>query len=88
MCTLLDKLEAKEMSDDVGMIGVETVTENEDGSATYSFHMDAHARAMLAEEGLKLVLFCAAAKLDMQIVYDFIRDHMEYERDETIRSND
>lgn len=70
------------MDTDLGMIGVETVVENEDGSATYSFHMDAHARAMLSEEGLKLVLYCAAAKLDMQIVYDFIQDHMEYERDE------
>jgi len=66
----------------VGMIGVETVKENEDGSADYTFHFDAHARGLLAEEGLKLVLYCAAAKLDIQVVYDFITDHMEYERDE------
>ena len=66
----------------MGMIGVETVKENEDGSADYTFHFDAHARGLLAEEGLKLVLYCAAAKLDIQIVYDFITDHMEYERDE------
>jgi len=66
----------------VGMIGVETVKENEDGSADYTFQLDAHARGLLAEEGLKLVLYCAAAKLDIQVVYDFITDHMEYERDE------
>jgi hypothetical protein len=71
----------------MGMIGVETVKENEDGSADYTFHFDAHARGLLAEEGLKLVLYCAAAKLDIQIVYDFITDHMEYERDE-VRSDD
>ena len=65
-----------------GMIGVETVKENEDGSADYTFHFDADASGMLAEEGLKLVLYCAAAKLDIQVVYDFITDHMEYERDE------
>lgn len=70
------------MGTDLGMIGVETVAENEDGSATYSFHMDAHARGMLAEEGLKLVLYCAAAGLDIQVVYDFIKDHIEYEKDE------
>jgi len=69
------------MNKDVGMIGVETVEEHEDGSATYQFHMDAHARGLLAEEGLKLVLYCAAAGLDMQVVYDFIEDHIRYEKD-------
>jgi hypothetical protein len=75
------------MSKDVGIIGVETVEEHEDGSATYQFHYDAHARGLLAEEGLKLVLYCAAAKLDMGVVYDFITDHMEYNKDE-VRSDD
>ena len=70
------------MNKDVGMIGVETVEEHEDGSATYQFHMDAHARGLLAEEGLKLVLYCAAAKLNVGVVYDFIEDHVRYENDE------
>jgi hypothetical protein len=70
------------MNTDAGIIGVEQVEEHEDGSATYQFHMDGHARGLLAEEGLKLVLYCAAAKLDMQVVYDFIEDHMRYENDE------
>jgi hypothetical protein len=65
-----------------GVIGVETVKENEDGSADYVFHFDAHARGLLAEEGLKLVLYCAAAKMDMQLVYDFIEDHIRYNKDE------
>ena len=69
------------MLSDAGIIGVETVEEHEDGSATYKFHMDAYSRGLLAEEGLKLVLYCAA-KLDMQVVYDFIEDHMRYENDE------
>ena len=34
------------------------------------------------EEGLKLVLYCAAAKLDLQVVYDFIEGHIKYEKDE------
>ena len=66
----------------VGMIGVETVEEHEDGSATYQFHYDAEVRKLLAEEGLTLALYCAAAKLDMGLVYDFITDHMEYNKDE------
>ena len=70
------------MSKDVGVIGVETIEEHEDGSATYQFHYDAYARGLLAEEGLKLVLYCAAAKLDMGLVYDFITDHMEYNKGE------
>ena len=56
------------MSKDAGIIGVETVEEHEDGSATFKFHMDAHARGLLTEEGLKLVMYCAAAKLDMGVV--------------------
>ena len=64
-----------------GIIGVEQVEEHEDGSATYQFKMDADARELLMEEGLKLLLYCAAAKLDTQVVYDFITDHIRYEKD-------
>ena len=61
------------------MIGVERVEEHEDGSATYQFHIDEKCRTLLQEEGLRLVLYCAAAKLDIQVVYDFITDHIKYE---------
>ena len=67
---------------EAGIIGVETLEEHEDGSATMQFHMDAHCRRLLAEEGLKLVLYCAAAKMDLRLVYDFIEDHIKYEKDE------
>ena len=66
---------------DAGILGVETVEEHEDGSATYQIHMDDRTRCLLAEEGLKLVLYCAAAKMDMGLVYDFITDHMEKDND-------
>lgn len=65
-----------------GMIGVEQVKEHEDGSATYQFHLDNNCAKLLQEEGLKLVLYCAAAKLDLQVVYDFIEDHIKYQADE------
>jgi len=67
---------------DAGMIGVEQVEEHEDGSATYQFHLDNNCAKLLQEEGLKLVLYCAAAKLDLQVVYDFIEDHIKYQKDE------
>lgn len=63
--------------DDKGMIGVERVEEHEDGSATYQFHLDAHCAKLLQEEGLKLVMYCAAAELDIQEVYDWIESKME-----------
>jgi hypothetical protein len=69
-------------SSDLGILGVETLEEHEDGSAIVQFHMDERTRGLLAEEGLKLVLYCAAAKLDMGVVYDFIQDHMENNNDD------
>ncbi len=66
------------------MIGVETVEEHEDGSATYQFHVDGHCRSLLQEEGLKLVLYCAAANLDIQKVYDFIEQHIRDNKDDTL----
>jgi len=65
-----------------GMIGVEQVEEHEDGGATYQFHLDGNCAKLLQEEGLKLVLYCAAAKLDLQVVYDFIEDHIRSQADE------
>ena len=70
------------MDKDAGILGVEQVEEHEDGSATYKFHMDAHCRGLLAEEGLQLVLYCAAANMDMTLVYAFIEDHINYEKAE------
>ena len=64
------------------VIGVETVKEHEDGSATYQFHVDERCRSLLQEEGLKLVLYCAAANLDIGVVYDFIEDHIKAKKDE------
>jgi len=62
-------------------VQVESVEEHEDGSATYSFALEEGARTSLSEEGLKLILYCAAAKLDIKVVYQFIEDHMRYEND-------
>lgn len=67
---------------DPDKITVETVDEHEDGSATFTVKLNEGVRESLASEGLKLVLYCAAAEMDMQLVYDFIEDHIKYEKDE------
>lgn len=46
--------------------------ENEDGSATYSFDLDQKAQSGLTKLGLELSLYCAASKVDIQEVFDYI----------------
>ena len=53
-------------------IGLSECVEHEDGSATYKVHMDTRSQTMLVEEGLKLVLHCAAFEVDLGDVYDWI----------------
>ena len=69
----------------VDVIGVESVEDHDDGSATFTVVVDENARSSLANEGLKLILYCAAANMDVQLVYDFIEDHIKYNNDEEIR---
>jgi hypothetical protein len=61
----------------IATIGVEEVIEHEDGSATYKFHMDDESRNHLANEGIKLILYCAAAQVDLGDVYDWIMSKKE-----------
>lgn len=64
------------------VIGVESVEEHEDGSATYKLHMDDKAQAMIIEEGIKFIVHCAAAKMDIGDVYDWILSHVPPEDEE------
>ena len=70
------------MNSKIGTIGIESVEEHEDGSATYQLHMDAQSQAMLIEEGIKFILHCAAAKVDIADVYDWILSQMPPEEEE------
>lgn len=70
------------MTDRPGTIGIESVEEHEDGSATYKLHMDDKAQAMVIEEGMTFILHCAACKLDIADVYDWMLSQMP-EEDET-----
>ena len=53
-------------------IGVEKVTENEDGSATYTFHMSDAAAEEMQALGLKMVLFCGVTRTDIEDVFEWI----------------
>ena len=62
---------------DVSTIVITDVVEHEDGSATYTLQISDAARDRIAREGLELVLCCAAAKMDIRDVYDWILSHAE-----------
>lgn len=53
-------------------IGVEKVVENEDGSATYTFHMSDEASETVKELGLKMILYCGVTRTDIEDVFDWI----------------
>lgn len=69
------------MSDRPAVIGIQSVEEHEDGSATYQLHMDGHAQAILIEEGIKFILHCAACKMDIADVYDWMLSQMPPEEE-------
>ena len=60
------------MSDEPFLITLGRVKEHENGDATYTFDMTEAAEKSVMEEGLKLLLFCGVAKVDLQDVYDWI----------------
>lgn len=60
------------MSDEPFIIKLEQIKEHENGDATYTFDMSEAAEKSVMEEGLKLLLFCGVAKVDLQDVYDWI----------------
>jgi len=63
--------------DDVTYIVVKDTVEHEDGSATYSFDLSDGARDDLANIGLEFVLYCAAARVDIQDAFKMILESAE-----------
>ena len=60
------------MSDEPFVVKLVRVNEHENGDATYTFDMSEAARDAILEDGLKLMLYCGLAKVDLQDVYDWI----------------
>jgi NTP pyrophosphatase (non-canonical NTP hydrolase) len=58
-------------------IEVLDVKEHEDGSATYTFDMDQESSDLLTEVGLKLILFCGAAGISTEEVFDSVRQKID-----------
>lgn len=57
---------------DAGILGVETVEEHEDGSATVVFDMDDTTAVLAQELGLKLLIYCGATGTNIDYVFDSI----------------
>lgn len=70
------------MSDQPFLITLERVEEHENGDATYTFDMTEAARDVILEDGLKLMLYCGVAKVDLQDVFGWILSHAEGDNDE------
>ena len=60
------------MTDAPMLIGVEKVVENEDGSATYTFHMSDAAAEEMQALGLKMILYCGVTRTDIEDVFEWI----------------
>ena len=60
------------MTDQPFLIKLEEVKEHENGDATYTFEMSDAAEKSVMQEGLKLLLYCGLAKVDLQDVFDWI----------------
>lgn len=71
------------MTEQPFLITLERVKEHENGDATYTFDMTEAAEKSVMEEGLKLLLFCGVAKVDLQDVFDWILAHADKTEKET-----
>lgn len=76
-CAAMTKHRENTMIDEPFYIGVEEVKENEDGSATYTFIMDESATKNLTEIGLKFILYCGVARVDIQDALDWVLKQAE-----------
>jgi hypothetical protein len=60
------------MAEEPALIKVAGITEEKDGSVTYKFDISDGAREKIIDEGLRLILYCGTAGVDLQDVYDWI----------------
>ena len=60
------------MADEPAVIALSHVEEHEDGSATYRIMMDDRSQKKIMNEGIRLVIACAASGVDLADVYDWI----------------
>ena len=78
---MITKDDIKDMTDiNSASIKVTNVIEHEDGSATYSFDMDGETTGIVAEIGLKALLFCGAFQITTEQMFDMLLEGLKKER--------
>ena len=70
------------MNDEPIMIELEEVEHHENGDATYKFDMNEEGAKNVAEIGLRLMLYCGVAKIDVNDVFGWILSHADGGKDE------
>jgi len=68
---------SEKIGNDLAMIVVTNVTENDDGSATYTFDIDEVSSKKITELGLEFILTCAAYGLDIHDALVHLRKYGE-----------
>jgi len=65
------------MTEKAGTMKVTDVTEHEDGSATVEFDLDSSTTALAIDLGLKLLIYCGAAGINLDYVFKTILERTE-----------
>jgi hypothetical protein len=65
------------MTKDLAYLVVKEVEENEDGSAEVTFLMDDKTKDVLVNDGLRFILTCAAAKLDIEYALEILMSYKD-----------
>jgi hypothetical protein len=71
----------EQYNEQLAMIVITNITENDDGSATYTFDIDDVSSKKITELGLEFILTCAAYRLDIQ---DALTHLMEYGKSDAL----
>ncbi len=69
--------------DKLGEVLIKNITDREDGGANIEVDMDENVAVKMAHIGLEITFYCAAYKVDLQDVLDWISSHgLEESKDE------
>jgi hypothetical protein len=72
------------MTEELARIVVTNITENDDGSATYTFDIDNESSKKITELGLEFILTCAAYGIDINDALVHLRKYGEEKTDEPL----
>lgn len=61
--------------DKLGEVRISNITDREDGGVNFEVDMDENVAVKMAHLGLEITFYCAAYKVDVQDVLDWISSH-------------